>query len=98
MTGTLADRVGFAHPDRRNRTPRRHAASLELMASIALVASTVVAAAVVSIGIARAEALGVSYAADDSLALAVVFGLVLAVWGGLTMLVARNAARRDRAR
>jgi hypothetical protein len=64
------------------------------MASIALVASTAVAAAVVSIGIARAEALDVTYTADDSFALAVVFGLVLASWGGLTILVTRNAPRR----
>lgn len=38
-----------------NRSPRRHVASLELMACIALVVSTLVAATVVSIGIARAE-------------------------------------------
>ena len=37
------------------RSPRRHAVSLELMACVALVVSTIVAATVVSIGIARAD-------------------------------------------
>ena len=37
------------------RSPRRYAVSLELMACIALVVSTIVAATVVSIGIARAD-------------------------------------------
>jgi hypothetical protein len=37
------------------RSQRRHAVSLELMACVALVVSTIVAATVVSIGIARAD-------------------------------------------
>jgi hypothetical protein len=37
------------------RSPRRYAASLELMACAALVISTIVAVTVVSIGIARAD-------------------------------------------
>jgi hypothetical protein len=37
------------------RSPQRYAVSLELMACVALVVSTIVAATVVSIGIARAE-------------------------------------------
>jgi len=54
MTGTLTDRVGFEPPNRRALSPRRYAASLQLIASTALIMSTVVAVAVVSIGIARA--------------------------------------------
>ena len=38
------------------RSPRRYAASLEVMACVALVVSTIVAATVVSIGLARAAA------------------------------------------
>ena len=95
MTGTLTDRVGFEHPNRLDPFPRRHPAPLELIASVALVVSTVVAATVVSIGIARADALGAAPAADGSFALAVLLGLVLGGWGWLTVLMTRNAARRD---
>jgi len=95
MTGTLADRVGFEHPDRRDPSPRRHVASLELMAGMALVVSTVVAAAVVSIGIARADVPATVAAGDHSFAVAVLVGLVLAGWGGLTALMTRDAPRRE---
>jgi hypothetical protein len=95
MTGTLAERVGFEHPDRRDPLLRRQAAPLELIASVALVFSTVVAATVVSIGIARADALAAAPAADPSFALALLLGLLLGGWGWLTALAARGAPPRD---
>ena len=94
MTGTLTDRVGFEHPNRLDPLLRRHP-SLELIASVALVVSTVVAATVVSIGIARADVFGPAAVADGSFALAVLLGLVLGGWGWLTVLMTRNAPRRD---
>jgi hypothetical protein len=93
MTGTLADRVGFEHPSRQGPLPRRHMASLELIAGAALVVSTVVAATVVSIGIARADAPVAAAASDSSLALAVLLGLVLGGWACLTVLMTRHAPR-----
>ena len=95
MIGPLADRVGFEPENRRTPAPRRYAASLELMAGVALVVSTVVAATVVSIGIARADTFATVPAADHSLALAVLLGLVLGGWGWLTVLTTRDVARRD---
>ena len=90
MTRTLADGGGFAHPTPRELPPRRYLASLELMAGVALVVSTVVAATVVSIGIARADGLGPAPAPDGALALAVLFGMVLGGWGLLTVLMTRG--------
>jgi hypothetical protein len=90
MSGTLAGRVGFEHPSRRVLAPRRYAASLQLMASAALLVSTVVAVAVVSIGIARAGALGAAQSADHSFGATIFLGLILAGWAGLTVLMARR--------
>jgi hypothetical protein len=95
MTGTLTDRVGLEHPNRRNPAPRRYAASLELIAGVALVISTVVAATVVSIGIARADALAAAPMADHSFAVAVMLGLIFVGWAGLTALMTSNVPPRD---
>ena len=94
MTGTLADQVGSARPDRRGSVPRRYAVSLEVVACTALVVSTLVAATVVSIGIARADGLATTAPADPSVAVAVLIGLVLAGWGGVTILMTRDLPRR----
>jgi hypothetical protein len=95
MTGTLTDGVGFEHSNRRDPSPKRYAASLELMASMALVVCTVVAATVVSIGIARADALVAEPMADRTFAVAALLGLMLATWGWITVLVTRTAPPRD---
>jgi hypothetical protein len=95
MTGPLTDRVGFAHPNRRTPAPQRYAASLELMAGVALVVSTVVAATVVSIGMARADAPSAVPLADHSFAVAVMLGLIFAGWAGLTALIGHGARRHD---
>jgi hypothetical protein len=94
MTGTLTDRVGFARPNRQSPEPRRHAVSLEVMTCMALVVSTLVAAMVVSIGIARADGLATAAPADASVAVAVLMALVLAGWGGLTVVMTRDLPRR----
>lgn len=95
MTGTVAEQVGFEDTGRQNLPPRRYVASLEVIACLALVVSTVVAAMVVSIGIARADSLGPASAVDGSFALAVLFGLVLGGWGLLTVLITRDAPRSE---
>jgi hypothetical protein len=95
MTGTLTGRVGFEHPNRRALAPRRYTASLQLLASAALLLSTVVAVAVVSIGIARAGPLEAARSAEGSLAAVILFALIFAGWGGLTALMARHMPRRN---
>ena len=91
MTANRIDRTGFApHADERVRG--RHSNILaQLIATVALVMSIAVTATVVTIGIARADALGA--AADDPtahLAVAILFGFVLVGMGGLTAIISRN--------
>ncbi|MPZ57332.1 MAG: hypothetical protein GEU91_12695 [Rhizobiales bacterium] len=74
MTGPLTDRVGFARPDACNPSVRRRAAPLELIAGLALVVSTAVAATVVSIGLARAEPIDPAHVADGSFAIVLLLG------------------------
>ena len=57
MSRMVADPIEVAAADRANLSPRRHLAALEWIAGVALVVSTVVAMAVVTIGIARADTL-----------------------------------------
>jgi hypothetical protein len=57
MLVRLTDAAESAPASREGLAPRRHVAALELIAGVALVVSTVVAMAVVTIGIARAETL-----------------------------------------
>ena len=94
MSGISSDRVGFCSPERQS-VPRHHSVSLELIASTALVLCTIVAAAVVSIGMARAEAIAAS-PANDSLYAAVLVGVILAGFGGLTAVMAHVEARKPR--
>lgn len=94
MTGTLVNRVGFAHADRRSLSPSWYAASLQLVAGVALVVSTAVAATVVSIGIARADEAVAAASTGRSFAVAVLIGLTLAGWRGLTALTTRPVASR----
>ena len=96
----LNGKVGFASPAAENRFIKRRHAGVELIATLALAISLVIAATAVSIGATRAQVLGVvGNSTDASLALAALLGLVLAgVAGmaGLTALAARNRMpRRD---
>lgn len=69
---------------------------IELIATVALALSTLVAITAVSIGIARADVLGARADADAApLAIALFIGLLLSGMGGLTALMAEDRTRRD---
>jgi len=62
---------------------------VELIATVALALSTVVAVTAVSIGIARADVFGIRADGDPApLAIALLIGLLLLAMGGLTALMA----------
>jgi hypothetical protein len=92
----LNGKVGFASPAANNTFIRRR--GVELIATVALAVSLVIAATVVSIGATRAQVLGVvGNCRDASLALAALLGLMLASvagLGGLTAMAARNRMSR----
>jgi hypothetical protein len=67
---------------------KRPAAKVELIATVALALSTVVAVTAVSIGIARADAYVGVVTNAASLATALLIALLLVVMGGLTAIVA----------
>jgi glycerol uptake facilitator-like aquaporin len=67
----------------------RPAAPVELITTVLLALSTVVAATAVSIGIARADVFGVRADGDTApLAIALLIGLLLLAMGGLTAVMA----------
>ena len=67
----------------------RPVAKVELIATVALALSTIVAATAVSIGIARADAFGVRADGDAApFAIALLIGLLLSAMGGLTAIMA----------
>ncbi len=66
---------------------------IELIATVALALSTLVAVTAVSIGIARADAFGAADTHSAPLALAVFIGLLLSGMGGLTALMAKGSER-----
>jgi hypothetical protein len=67
---------------------KRPAAIVELIATVALALSTVVAVTAVSIGIARADAFIGAVINSASLATALLIALLLVVMGGLTAVMA----------
>jgi glycerol uptake facilitator-like aquaporin len=71
-------------------SPPRPVTLVELIATLSLALSTVVAATAVSIGIARADVLGIRADSDSPLAIALLIGLLLLVMGGLTALMAEG--------
>jgi len=75
--------TGFAPPTRRALGNERRTIA-ELIATTALAAGTVVVAAAVSAGIARASAVAAIATDDGSFAIAVFFGALLAGMGWLT--------------
>lgn len=82
------EKSGFSAPnDRALGNERRTATLAELVATIALTVCTLIAATVVSVGIARADAAGSIIDNEGSLfAIALVLGLVFVVMGGLSVL------------
>ena len=92
----LTGKVGFASPVTEQKFLQAPDAGIELMATVALAISLVIAATAVSIGMARAQAFGaVPHSDGTPFAMAVFLGLLLAGMGGLTTLAApRRVALR----
>jgi hypothetical protein len=80
------DSPGFTAPNRRALgNERRTVALAELVAIVALALSTIVAATVVSVGIARANVVGNVIDNEGSLfAVGLLLGLIFIAMGGLT--------------
>lgn len=90
------ERVGF-HDRTLEATEarRRPVALVELIATVGLALSTVVAVTAVSIGIARADAFGMQTESDPApLAIALLIGLLLSAMGGLTAVMADGPKSR----
>ena len=75
---------------------QRPVACVELIATVALALSTLIAVTVVSIGIARADVFGAHPDAEVApFAIALFIGVLLSAMGGLTALIVDDGARRD---
>ena len=87
----LTGQVGFASPTHDEKFRKRRVAGVELIATLALAISLVIAATAVSIGAARAQALG-AVSGDNTarFAIAALLALPMAAMGGLTALIARE--------
>jgi len=95
MRNEMTAPAGFARPRGADRPSKHRAVALELMACLALVASTLIAATVVTIGYARADTLNLVANADGGpFEVALLLGLLLAGIGGLAALMARGHTRR----
>jgi hypothetical protein len=88
MMPTPIESTGFKAPYARPLgTERRSVAFAELVAIIGLALSTIVAATVVSVGIARADVASDVVGNEGSLfGVALVLGLIFVAMGGLTMI------------
>ena len=96
----LTGKVGFASPNSEKKVCKRRAAAIELLATLSLAVSLVIAATAVSISMARAQTLGavshdMSLGGDAPLALGLLVGVVLAGMGGLTVIAARERSAGD---
>jgi len=91
MTELNGREVGFTSPAIDHKFSIRRT-GIELAATIGLAVALIVAATAVSIGMARAQALGgAAHHHGFPLAVAAVgLGVVVAGWGGMTALVARD--------
>jgi hypothetical protein len=90
----LTGQVGFASPAAQRKFSKRRA-GIELLATIALAVSLVIAATAVSIGMARAQALGAVTRNDGGpLAIALCLGLAVVGGSGLAATLRREAKRR----
>lgn len=87
----LTGMVGFASPVIEKKFSKRRAAGIELLATIALAVSLVIAATAVSIGMARAQAIGaVTHTSGFPLAIAAFLGLFMAGMGGIAAIAVRS--------
>jgi len=89
--------VEFDHETPEATAPSdRPVAPVELIATVALAFSTLVAVTAVSIGIARADVFGARTDEDGaSLAIALFVGLLLTAMGGLTAVMADDGKPRN---
>lgn len=92
------EKTGFTPPaDRVLGREHRRAACAELVATVALVICTLIAATAVSVGIARADAAGAIIDNEAGLfAIALLLGLLFAAMGGLTALTLPGHRLRKR--
>ena len=93
----MTTNVGIA-PDRDGLAakPTKPTTRVELVATVALALSTVVALTAISIGIARAEAFGGSSdPATAPMAVALFVGLLLSAMGGLTAIMSDGGQDRQ---
>jgi hypothetical protein len=91
MTTSERARAHCCALDEARESRRRPVALVELIATLSLALSTVVAAAAVSIGIARAEVFGMPADGDPApLAVALLVGLLLLAMGGLAAVMANG--------
>jgi hypothetical protein len=92
MTELNGREVGFTSPATEQKFFVRRT-GIELAATVGLAIALIVAATAVSIGMARARALGgAAHHNGFPLAVAAVgIGVVMAGWGGMTALVARDS-------
>ncbi len=77
-------KVGFASPAVDSKSVKRRHVAIELIATVALAVSLIIAVTAVSIGAARAQVLGaVTHSKGASLAIGAVVALVTAGVGGM---------------
>lgn len=84
-----AQEVGFERPTARRPALRQRAICWQLVTTLTLALSTLLAVTVLTLGYARADTLSFGDSDNASLALAVFLGLVLVGMGGLTAIMAR---------
>jgi hypothetical protein len=90
MTELTGREVGFTSPPTEQKFSIRRT-GIELAATVGLAVALVVAATAVSIGMARAQAFGgAAHHTGAPLVVAVGLSVVMAGWGGLSALVARD--------
>jgi hypothetical protein len=83
----LTGKVGFASPIAEKSLSRRRSRGVELIATLALAVSLIVAATAVSIGMARAQAFAAQGSDRAPFAVAEFLSAVMAGMGGLTAVV-----------
>ena len=95
----MSEHLGASHPAAAPQATvpkNRPVACVELIATVALALSTLVAVTAVSIGIARADVFGARVDTDGApFAIALFISLLLSAMGGLTALMAGERPRRD---
>jgi len=90
MTELTGREVGFASPATEQKVSLRRT-GIELGATAGLAIALVIAATAVSIGMARAQAFNSAHHGGAPLAIAAVgLSVIVAGWGGLSALVARD--------